>query len=325
MRSLTQALAAALAAVALLAPWQARAQDYPSRPLKVIVPQPPGGGFDLVARVVAEKLSTQLGQPVTVENRAGSGTLVGTEAAAKSPADGYTLLLGALANIALNPGLYRNLSYDPLRDFTPVGLAVSYSYTLVGRKSLAQNTLREVIEFARANPGKLTYASAGNGSGQHVGAAAIAHLAGVQWTHIPYKGAQAAYQDLLGDRVDLFLDITPTTRSYIEKGMVKAFAVSSAERDRANAALPTVQEAGVARLDMESWFGYFAPAKTPPAALERLRSEFAKIVQMPDVVERFEKGGGRVLRLSTAQTEAMIRRDVERWTQLIRQADIKLD
>jgi tripartite-type tricarboxylate transporter receptor subunit TctC len=144
------------------------AQEFPSRPVRIIVPQPPGGGFDSVARQLADKLGPVLGQSVLVENRPGAGTLVGTEAAAKAPADGYTLLLGALSNIALNPGLYAKLPYDPLKDFTPVGLAVSYSYTLVARKDLPQATLKELIDFARANPEKVTYASGGNGSGQHI-------------------------------------------------------------------------------------------------------------------------------------------------------------
>ena len=323
MRIAALALAGAMA-LAPLGPL-AVAQDYPTKPIRLIVPQPPGGGFDFVARVVGEKLSERLGQSVVVENRPGSGTLVGTEAAAKAPADGYTLLLGALSNIALNPGLYKSLPYDPLRDFVPVGLAVSYSYTLIGRKDLPFESLKEIIEYARANPNKLTFASAGNGSGQHVGAAVIWNQAGVQLTHVPYKGAQAVYQDLLAGRVDVFLDITPTAKPFVERGQVKPIAVTSAERDAALPNVPTVREAALPQFAMESWFGYFAPAKTPAPVLQKLRTDFAQAMQSPDVVERFQKGGGKVLRLTPAETEALVRQDVERWTALVRKADVQAD
>jgi tripartite-type tricarboxylate transporter receptor subunit TctC len=180
-----------LSAWALITP--ALAQIYPERAIKIIVPQPPGGGFDTVARVLADRLSPLLGQPLLVENRPGAGTLVGTEAAAKAPPDGYTLLLGALSNIALNPGLYDKLSYDPLRDFVPIGLAVTWSYTLLARKDLPHKDLNELVAFARANPEQVTYASAGRGSGQHIAMAVTAQLAGIKLTHVTYRGAQAAY------------------------------------------------------------------------------------------------------------------------------------
>ena len=230
-----------------------------------------------------------------------------------------------MSNIALNPGLYAKLPYDPLKDFTPVGLAVSYSYTLVARKDLPQATLKEVIDFARANPEKVTYASGGNGSGQHIAPAVMAHLAGVKMTHVPYKGAQAAYQDLIAGRVDLFFDITPTARGQVDGGTVKALAVSSRERQPVHPAVPSVMETGVAALDMESWFGLFAPAAVPAPVLARLRGDVAKVLAMPDVIERFQKGGGRAMRLAPAETEALVRRDVERWTRVIREAGIKGD
>ncbi|HVE54387.1 MAG TPA: tripartite tricarboxylate transporter substrate binding protein [Ramlibacter sp.] len=205
----------AAAALTLCVP-AAFAQAYPNRPVRIIVPQPPGGGFDTVGRLVADRMARVTGQSFVVENRTGSGTLVGTDLAAKAPADGYTLLVGSISNLALNPGLYANLPYDSLRDFEPVGLLVSYSYTLVGRKDLPMNSLQEVLAHAKANPGKLNYASAGNGSGQHVLAAALWHLAKVDVSHVPYRGAQPAYQDLLGGRVDLFFDLSPTARVQVD-------------------------------------------------------------------------------------------------------------
>jgi tripartite-type tricarboxylate transporter receptor subunit TctC len=306
--------------VLALAP--AEAQTYPDRTIRIIVPQPPGGGFDTVARILADKLAPLLGQGFVVENKTGAGTLVGTEAAAKAPADGYTLLLGALSNIALNPGLYPKLPYDPLKDFTPVGLAVTWSYTLVARKDLPHKDLKELIAFARANPEAITYASAGRGSGQHIAMAITEQLAGVKLTHVTYRGAQAAYQDILGGRVDLFFDISSTARSQVDGGAVRALAVSSKQRQAMHPDVPSVFETGVAALDMESWFGLFAPAATPADVLARLRAEFAKVIAMPEVAETFAKTGGRVLKLSLAETDALIRSDLERWTKLLQQAGI---
>jgi len=322
-RDIVRALpAAALLSVAPLA-WAQGA--YPNRALRVIVPQPPGGGFDFVARALGERLSKQIGQSVVVENKPGSGTLVGTDAAAKADPDGYTLLMGSVSNIALNMGLYEKLSYDSLRDFEPVGLAVSYSYTLMARKDLPFNTLQDVVAYAKANPGKLNYASAGNGSGQHVLAAALWHLAGVNVTHVPYRGAQAAYQDLLGGRVDLFFDLSSTARGQVQAGTVKALALSGAERNPMHPEVPTILESGVAPLDLESWFGYFVPSKTPAAVQERLRSELAKVIARPELQETFRKAGGKPLALNTEQTRALVRRDVERWTRLVRDIGIKAD
>ena len=312
----------ALAALALAWAGPAGAQTYPDRTIKLIVPQPPGGGFDTVARILADRMGPLLGQALVVENRVGAGTLVGTEAAAKATPDGYTLLLGALSNIALNPGLYAKLPYDPLKDFTPIGLAVTWSYTMVARKDLPQKSLAELFAFARANPEKVTFASAGKGSGQHIAMAVTAQLAGVKLTHVTYRGAQAAYQDILGERVDVFFDISSTARAQVDSGAVRALAVSSRERQAMHPDVPSVMETGVAPLDMESWFGLFAPAATPAPVLAQLREAFNKVIAMPEVAELFAKTGGRVMKLSPAETDALIKRDVERWTKLIQDAGL---
>lgn len=325
-RRIVQALA--LAGVTGVAPaltTSASAQSYPNRPLRVIVPQPPGGGFDYVARALAEPLSKRLGQSVVVENKPGSGTLVGTDAAAHAAPDGYTLLMGSVSNIALNMGLYDKLSYNSLRDFEPLGLAVSYSYTLMARNDLPFKTLQEVAAYAKANPGKLTYASAGNGSGQHVLAAALWHLAGIDITHVPYRGAQAAYQDMLGGRVDLFFDLSSTARPQVDSGKVKALVVSGAERNPMHPDVPTIIETGVAQLDLESWFGYFVPSKTPAAVQAKLRDELARVIADPTLQEAFRSRGGTPLNLGAAQTRALVKRDVERWTRLVREIGIKAE
>lgn len=309
----------------LCSPWQTAVQAqevYPSRAVKVIVPQPPGGGFDFVGRLLADRLGRQMGQNFVVENRPGSGTLVGTDAVAKAPPDGYTLLVGSVSNLALNPGLYKSLPYDSLRDFEPLGLAVSYSYTLMARGDLPFDNLKDVVAQAKARPGTLTYASAGNGSGQHVLAAALWHLAGVDLVHVPYRGAQAAYQDLLGGRVDLFFDLAPTAARQIAGGRVKALATSGGSRNPAHPDLVTIRESGVAQLELESWFGLFAPARTPPDVLDLLRKELATVTAAADVTDAFVKAGGRPLSLGAEPTRALVRSDVARWTGLIRDAGI---
>ena len=301
------------------------AQDYPYRPIRIIAPNAPGGGFDLTARIVAQKLSEQLNQQVVVENRTGAGTLVGTEAAAKSTPDGYTLLVGGLSNIAVNVGLYKKLPYDPLVDFVPAGMVVSYAYVLVSRKDLPAQHLRELIEYARAHPGKLSYASGGVGTGQHIAAAALAQITGVKLVHVPYRGAQAAHLDLQSGRVDLFFDNASTAKVYVDDGRIRAFAVSSAQRFTGLPQVPTVNESGVAKLEMEAWFGIFARAGTPPPALKRLQSEMAKVVQAPELAKRFESGGGRMMRMTVPETDAFVKTEVRRWSSLIREAGITAD
>jgi tripartite-type tricarboxylate transporter receptor subunit TctC len=301
------------------------AQNYPYRPVRIIAPNPPGGGFDFVARVTAQKLTEQLGQQVVVENRTGAGTLVGTDVAAKSTPDGYTLLVGSLSNLAANLGMYQKLPYNPLADFVPVGMIVAYSYALVSRKDLPQQSLREIVEFARAHPGKLTYASGGIGTGQHVAAAVLGQLTGVKMVHVPYRGAQAAHIDLLSGRVDIFFDNAVTAQPYVDDGRLKVYAVSSARRFPGMPGVPTVNETGVAKMEMDAWFGLYARTGTPDAVLKRLRAEMDKVINAPDVVARFEKGGGRILRMSPTEADAYTKSEISKWSTLIRQAGIKAD
>jgi tripartite-type tricarboxylate transporter receptor subunit TctC len=303
----------------------ASAQTYPARPLRVIVPQPPGGGFDMVARTLSEPLASLLGQSVIVENRPGGGTVVGTDVVAKADADGYTLLLGASANLVLSAGLYSKLPYDPKNDFTPVGIAATFSYTLVARNDLPFSSLKEIVDHAKNNPAKLTYASGGNGSGQHICAALLWHGAGANITHVPYKGAQLAYQDLIPGRVDLFFDASSTARAHVEAGRIKAIAVSSPQRLAYHPAVPTVRETGVLDFEMETWVGYFVRAGTPAPVLARLRADFDRVAAMPEVAAQLEKRGARAMRVPAAQAEALLARDLDKWTRLIRAAGISAD
>jgi len=276
-----------------------------------------------VGRVLAQSLTDQTGKAFVVENRPGAGTLVGTQFAAHALPDGYTLVVGGLSNIALNMGLYRDPGYDSLADFAPVALVVSHSYTLVARRDLPQKTLRDVIEYARANPGKLNVGTGGVGSGQHIAAAILAALASVEIVKVPYKGAQPVYQDLLAGRLDLFFDNTTTARPYIDAGQVRALAVSSRERAPSMPQLPTLIESGVVDLEMETWFGLFAPARTPYAVFERLRTELDKVTSTAEVRSRLEMGSGRSLRMSPADTEAFVKSEVAKWVGLLRTAGIE--
>jgi tripartite-type tricarboxylate transporter receptor subunit TctC len=317
-----RALQVALALWSLLACAAALAQEYPSRPVRIVVPSAPGGGFDLVGRVLAQKLGEQTGQAFVVENRPGAGTLVGTQLVARTAPDGYNLVVGGLSNIALNMGLYKEPGYDSLADFAPVGLVVSHSYTLLARKDLPLASLREVVAFARANPGKLNIGTSGIGTGQYIGAAVIAALAGIDIVKVPYKGAQAVYQDLLAGRVDLFFDNTTTARPYIESGQVKALAVSSRERAPSMPQVPTLIETGVVDLEMETWFGLFAPSRTPRPIVERLRAELDKATRSAEVRARLETGSGRSLRMTAPETDAFVKAEVAKWVDLLRKAGI---
>lgn len=298
------------------------AQTWPDRPLRLVVPQPAGGGYDLVGRVAADKLTQLLGQSVIVENKTGAGTRAGTDFVAKAPADGYTLLVGASPNIVFNPALYKDLPHNTQKDFTPAGVFVNFTYTLVARNDLPQKSLQELVAFAKANPDKITYASGGLGTGQHIAMAVLSHLAGIKTVHVPYRGAQAAYQDVMAGRVDLFFDSTATAKALVEGKSVRALAVSSRKRLPSMPDLPTIPETKTVDFVMESWSGIFLPAKSPPVAIERLRREMAAMMASQDMHERIRKIGQEPLVLSAKETEDFVTSEVRRWTKQLRDSGL---
>jgi len=302
--------------------WAQSGSDYPSKPIRIVAPSAAGGGFDLVARVLGSKLSEQMGQQFVVENRSGGGTLAGTQVIAKAPADGYHLLVGGLSNMALNAGLYKNPGYDPMTDFIPLRIVVSHSYTLVGRKDLPFNTMKDMLVYAKTNPGKLNFGSSGSGTGQFILASLIKEMGHVDIQLVPYKGAQPVYMDLLGGRVDLFFDNTTTTRMYLESNQLKAFAVSSRQRAPDAPQIPTLIETGTLDLDMETWFGLFVPAKTPTAVVERLRTEIDKAMQSSDVRKKLQQGSGRILQMNNAETDSMMKSELQKWPRLLKSVGI---
>jgi tripartite-type tricarboxylate transporter receptor subunit TctC len=313
-----------VAACVLFAVGAAMAQTaYPSRPVKIIVPIGPGGSYDLVGRYVADALSKRTGQAFFVENKPGAGTVVGTQAAAQSDADGYTLVVGGLSNMAFNSALYSKLGYDPRKDFVPVALIYKFGYVMVGRKELPQATLQDIVAAAKASPGSITVATAGVGTGQQLVAAAFMKAAGIKLLEVPYKGSPPAFTDLLAGRVDLFFDSMAAGLPYVQSGQARGIAVLSSKRSPLAADVPTMSEAGVPGLDVDSWLGIFAPAKTPPETIAKLRTEMR--AALPDLKERFEKSGGEAWDLPDDKLDGFVASEYETWTKLIRDAGIKLD
>jgi tripartite-type tricarboxylate transporter receptor subunit TctC len=316
-------LALTLACAAALPLSQAGAQTYPDRPLKIIVPIGPAGSYDLVGRLLADQLSKRLGQSVVVENRPGAGTIVGTQAAANAAPDGYTLLVGGLSNIVFNAGLYQKLPYDPLNDLVPVALVFNISYTLVAYKNLPYSTPQEVVAAAKKDPGALKLANAGTGTGQHLLGAAFMKFTGTRFLEVPYRGSAAAFPDLLAGRVDLFLDSTPAALPYVKSGQAKGIGVLTAKRNPQMPDVPTMTESDIPNLEIDSWIGLFAPAKTPPAVIARLQAEIAQA--MPELKPRFEQAGGEPIEISPDRLQPFIASEYEKWIKIIREAGIRLD
>ena len=299
------------------------AQTYPDRAVKIIVPIGPAGSYDLVGRVLADSLSKRLGQSVVVENRPGAGTIVGTQAVIASPPDGYTLLVGGLSNIVFNAGLYKKLAYDPLADLVPVALVLNISYTLIGAKDLPYASPKEVIEAAKKNPGGLKLANAGVGTGQHLLGAAFMKITGTKMLEVPYRGSSAVFPDLLGGRVDLFIDSTPAAIPYIKNGQAKGVAILAPKRNPQIPDVPTMTEAGVPGLEIDSWIGLFAPAKTPPAVIARLQKEIA--ASLPEMKARFEASGAELMDMPAERLNGFIKAEYDKWIAIIREAGISLD
>src|SRR5712691_4647461 len=311
-----------LAAILLVPGRPATAQSYPDRPVKIVVPVGPAGSYDIVGRLLADQLSKRLGQSVVVENRPGAGTVVGTQSVINSPADGYTLLVGGLSNIVFNAGLYQKLSYDPLKDLVSVALVFNISYTMVGRKDLPYATPKEIVEAAKKNPDGLKLAHAGTGTGQHIVGAAFMKLTGTKLLEVPYRGSAAAFPDIIAGRVDLFFDSTPAALPYVKSGQVKGLAVLAASRHPQMPDVPTMTEAGVKGLEIDSWIGLFAPARTPLEIIARLQQEIAQA--SADLKPRFEGQGGELMTIAPQRLKDFVASEHARWLKLIQDTGIRL-
>jgi tripartite-type tricarboxylate transporter receptor subunit TctC len=316
---------AILAACAAMFAGAAFAQPYPNKPIKYVVPFPAGGTTDTLARIISTKLTDALGQPVIIENRGGAGGNIGSDVVAKSAPDGYTILGGTISSHAINVSLYANMPYDPVRDFVPITLIGTNANVLIVHPSNPANSVAELIAYAKANPGKVAFASAGSGTSQHLSGELFKSLAKIDITHIPYKGSAPAITDLMGGQVTMMFDTLIVAAPQIKAGKVKALAVTSSKRVAGFDQIPTMIEGGVAGYEVVSWQGIFAPAKTPPEIVRRLNTEIVKIINMPDVRERFAGLGLEPAGNSSEDFAAFQKAEIAKWAKVVKEGGVKVD
>jgi tripartite-type tricarboxylate transporter receptor subunit TctC len=309
-----------LVAALMMAAGLAHAQDYPSKPIRMIVPYPPGGGTDVVARIVNEKLSQELGQAIVIDNKGGAGGSVGTEIASKAAPDGYTILL-TLSSHTINPKLFPKLGYDVERDFIPISLAASIPQILVANPAVPASNMQELLAWMKANPGKVNYASVGVGSPAHIAGELLKLKSGVQMTHVPYKGGGPAMTDVIGGQVQLAIVSMPAALQFVKAGRVKALAVASAKRSASAPDVPTIAEGGL-DVVVESWYGVLVPAKTPAPIVAKLNAAMVKVLAMPDVKEKLFAQGAEAVSNTPAEFEAIIKEELGKWEYVIREAKI---
>jgi tripartite-type tricarboxylate transporter receptor subunit TctC len=313
----------ALAAVAFAVAQGASVQQYPTKPIRLIISFPPGGGVDVTARAIAQKLSESLGQQMVVENRAGGNTIISADIAAHAPPDGYTLFMPLDSTLTQIPALYSKLPYDPLRDFVPISQTSVGSYLFVTHPKSPFRTLQELVAYARANPGKLNFAASTVMT--QVLTLQLKSAAGIDITYVPYKGTAPMVQALLAGEVDVAVDGVPFYVSSIKSGKMVGIATSGAARAPQLPDTPTFRESGYPQLEARSWFGVFAPAGTPPAIVTRLNGEIVRAMQSPDLLERLAAAGNIAVSSTPEQLGALLREDHAKWVPIIRAAGIKLD
>ena len=306
--------------------WGAHAQGkYPQRPITLVVPSAPGGTTDFTARLIAEPLSRALGQPVVVDNKAGAAGNIGNQLVAKSKPDGYTLLLSYSGYHVGNPHLFKQAGWDPIKDFATVAMVTRAPQVIVVKAGLPVTTLQDLIAYAKANPGKLNYASSGNGSIQHIAAALLSQLTGTTLTHVPYKGAGPALQDLLAGTVDLFITTPASVQAQIQAGKIKALAVTSQARLSSLPNVPTTNEAGLKGYELDSWFALYAPAGTPADVVQQLNAEIGKILRTPEVIKKAGDSGTSVDIMSPQQLADFTAKELDYWGKVIRNAKISVE
>ena len=301
------------------------AQSFPVKPLRLIVPFAAGGGSDLVARTVAQKLTETLGQPVVVDNRAGAAGTIGAEIAAKAPPDGHTLLMGSSGPLAINPSLYAKLPYDAARDFAPVALVTIMPFLIVTHPSLPVQSVKDLVALARARPGELNYGSPGNGSTTHLANELLKAMTGIRITHVPYKGVAPAATDLISGQVQVLTGDLSTLLPHVKSGRMRGLAVTSARRSSLLPAMPTVAESGVPGYDATGWFGVLVPAGTPAPIVERLNAAIVKGASSPDARERLAALGGEVAAGTPEQFAAYVRSEAAKWGKVIRTIGVKAE
>jgi tripartite-type tricarboxylate transporter receptor subunit TctC len=314
-----------LAILLCAAATQAFAQGYPAKPVKVIIPYPPGGGNDTLGRLFAAKLSERTGQQFVVENRPGAGAMIGTEAAARSAADGYTILLSSIATHALSPNLYAKVPYDPVKDFAPVTLLGIAPTVLVVTSDLPAKDLPELVAAAKARPGSLAYASGGNGTPPHINGEVFKSVAGVDLLHVPYKGGGPALVDLMAGRVQVMLDTAASAMPHVRSGKLRALAITGPKRSPEYPDLATFAEAGMPQYDTNAWYSIHAPAGTPPEVVRRLNGDLVVILKDPDVLARFKQLSTEPVGNTPEEFAAFVRAELDKYARIIKGAGIRLD
>lgn len=320
-------IAFAMAAASLLAAPLLHAQEaaYPRQAVTLVVPFPAGGPTDAMARLLAQKLGDRLGQQVIIDNRGGAGGGIAAELVARAPADGHTLFFGTTGTLAINPSLYARLRYDPVKDFAPVSLMATTMNVLVASPGIPAKNLADLIALAKTRPGELTYGSAGNGSSNHLSGELFRSTAGIQITHVPYKGSAPAMVDLLGGRLSMMFDTIAQQTQNIAAGKVRALAVTGPKRSPLLPAVPTVQEAGLKGFDVTIWYGVLAPKATPPAVVERLNREMVAVMATDEMKKRMEADGADAHTTTPAEFAALIKSDTAKWAPVVKASGASLD
>jgi tripartite-type tricarboxylate transporter receptor subunit TctC len=302
----------------------AHAQSWPTKQIKFIVPYPPGGGTDVIARIVQEPLSKELGQQVIIDNRGGAGGSIGSALAAQSPSDGYTVLF-TLSSHTINPAIYTKLPFDTEKDFSSVVTVASLPQILVANPNFPAKTVKEVIEMAKAKPGSISYASVGNGSPGHLAGAMMATDAGVEMTHIPYRGGGPAVTDVIAGQVPLLWVSIPAAAQFVKTGKLRALAVSTVKRSAVFPDVPTMVESGFKGFEVDSWYAMFVPAKTPQTIIDRLNKATVNVLAQPEVKEKLLGQGAEAVGDTPAQLSGVVKKEIAKWKQVVKSANIKVD
>ena len=316
--------AIALAATATL-PLGAAAQNYPTKPITIVVPFAAGGTTDILARLVGQHLSTELGQPVVVENKAGAGGNIGAAFAAKAAADGHTLFMGTVGTHAINASLYKKLPYDPIKDFAPLTRVAMVPNLLVAHPSQPFKTVQEMIAYAKANPGKINFGSPGNGASPHLSGELFKSMTKVDMVHVPYKGSAPAVSDLLGGQISIMFDNLPSVIPHVRSGKLRAIAISTAKRSADLPDVPTISEAGVPGYEATSWFGMFAPAATPKPVLDKISAALGKVLANAEVKKKIDDQGGEPANETPAQFADFIQKESLKWGKVVKESGASLD
>ena len=315
---------AVLAAAAALS-GTTMAQQFPNKPLRLIVPFPPGGGNDILARFVGQRLAEVIGQQIIIDNRGGAGGLIGAELAAKAVPDGYTLFLASIGNLAFMPALHAKLPYDPVKDFAPLTLLATSAFVLVVNPSVPAKTVKELIALAKAKPGSLNYASAGQGSSLHLTGEIFKLATGTDLVHVAYKGGAPALTDLVAGQVQIMFGTTPATLPQVKAGKLRALGVSGAKRSAAAPEVPTIAEAGVPGFEVLNWYGIVAPGKTPAAIVQKLNRDLLAVLQSPQMIESLSAQGLEAAARSPEQFGAFIKSEIAKYAKVIKAANIRAE